>query len=326
MRKTMFALFAIGIASRAVDRFYLRPVGNIFSVESVRAAREAGSNAFSAIGAITPAFAIVIYCVVRERLSSRQRLAALVCIAVVLLDVYFNGSRGAILVIGALLVGHRLTMRRILALIVLAIPLSGLLYLARFTSLTGGTAALSQVMYTNSTLGYAIYVPISSDHAGILTSSLGRILGFPVVQLNQYLAHSLFEFSSFYSNIPGSSWAPGSLVPQFPGLPTQSDFYYPPNVYYTMIGTLAISFGKMATFAAAVVGGFLGFVYRRSIALGSSARALVLVALAGAPVVNTLGGYDLVFYLVAIAVVSRYQLVDVPDDDVVRQPVPQAAG
>lgn len=311
LERVMLMLLTTAVVARMIDRFYLRRVGDVFSIASVRSAREAGSNLFSIYGAVTPAIAIVLFSYVRPHLRRRTKIIGVALIGLVLLDVFFSGSRGSTLVIFLVLAGHLLNVRRLLAVVVAGIPLSGIFYVARFQSLTGTTNAVTQVMFNSSTTGYATYVPISPSHYGIITDHWGRILGFPLVQSLQYISHGLFEFASFYPDVPSHAGAIASLLPQIPGLSPQDAFAYPHGVYYSLLGTLALAFGQAAILAAAVLGLLIGFLYRVAIGLGTGARTLMLAVVGGAPIVNTIGGYDIVFYLIAIAIVGRCEITAV---------------
>ena len=311
LRQVMFTLLSLGVAARGIDRIFLRPVGDILSIAAVRDARLAESNLVSIVGAVAPAFGVALFAILQSRhLSHREITLARLIACVYLADLFLTGSRGILIFALILVFGIRISVRSLLFFVPALIVASGGLYVYRFLALTAGSDA-SQILLNSSRDGYAYFVPASQTSLQLLQTDFGEWLFFPLLQTNQYAAHGLFEFAYLMNNAPAFTFAPGQLVPQIPFLAPQSELFFRENLYYTLPGTLVLSFGVVgALLAAAVIGACLGRVCRHVAQVGGAGKTVVGIVIFGVPFVNTIGGFDLIFYLTAIWLFARYEIVD----------------
>lgn len=301
----MRLLLAVGVGSRLVDRLVLRPAGDLFSISAVRDSRVADSNVASVIGALAPAFGLVLFALLRHRMDRRSLWFGRAMGSLYVLDLLLTGSRGIVLIALILLLGLEVSKRTLAVVVPLLIVGSGALFLVRFMSITGSSDSL-EVAINSSQLGYARYVPASESSLSILQGQFGARYFFPILQLNQYAAHALFEFSELYRAAPQFTFAPGELLPQLPFFPRQDGFVFYENLYYTLPGTLTLAFGKIgAPIAALVIGVCLGRVAAWAISDGGGAKTVVILAVFGVPFVNTVGGFDFIFFLAAIWIFAR---------------------
>ncbi|WP_417510432.1 hypothetical protein [Microbacterium sp.] len=266
----------------------------------------ADSNLASIVGAIAPAAGVVLFAMLRTYISAKERRIAYILSAIYLLDLLLTGSRGILLIVIILVLGVGLSLRTLWYLVPLLLVGSGALFMIRFAALTGSSDALA-ILINSSQLGYARFVPASPFSVSVLQGEFGQAFFFPVLQINQYASHAIFEFSEVFRNAPNFSFALGSLIPQVPFFERQTGFEFTENLYYTFPGTLALAFGAIgAPIAAFVLGSWLGRVVAYATLVGGSVKTVVAVAIFGLPFVNTLGGFDFIFFLVPIWIAARY--------------------
>lgn len=311
LRQLMFALLLVGVAFRALDRLVLRPVTDLFSSASIREARLDGSNIASIIGTLAPALGVVLLASLasKKRLTRGQLVAARVIASIYLLDLFLSGSRGISLIVFLLVFGITFSIRTLVVVAPIVILVFGAVFLSRFLDLIGQTDQ-TQIAFNSSIYGYAYYVPASPLSQEILHSSLGLQLFFPALQILQYAAHGVFEFADVFTRVSEFHWAPAQLIPQVPGLAAQDTIEFRQNLYYTLPGTLALSFGLIgALLVAFPVGYWIGRVAVTALHYSGGIKLVMAIVIFGIPFVNTVGGFDLVFFLIGLSLLGmiRFQ-------------------
>lgn len=293
---------ALCLLFRLIDRFHIRPF-NEFSISSIRDSRKPGSNFFSVLSVFGFYFLIVLFDYSRNILKFRQKILIYAIFFILITDIALTGSRGIIVVTLIIILGHKLTLRNLIYLMA-AFPLFfGSFFILRFLSLSGGN--LSDILVNLSLDGYALFVPINTDLIQFLNSGdLYSVLLFSLVQLNQYAAHSFFEFAYIFNTQSFSCIDIGYYIPALSKIIDSCSTVDRTNLYYTLFGSSYISFGLYSPLSLFLSGLFLGFIYSRSIQIGFGSRNLVLYGLFLSMFVNSIGGFDLFIVYTCILLVS----------------------
>lgn len=301
---------ATSIAFRYIDRFYFRPVSNYFDISSVRDSRVDGSNLFSITSVILLPISIAIFLKLRDSpkgISKFHRAVFILIFFMATMDVISTGSRGILLCLLIFLFYKRITLKTLAITIPLLIISSGLFFLIRYSAISATDDIQSTLDFVSKN-GYAEFVPISEGFSSDILSSQGGQFFFPIIQVNQYFAHGLFEFAYQYNFGPEYQLDPSRIVPQLSKIASFTSVLIRPNLYYTTPGTFYIAFGKFSLIALIISGLILGTIYRRALKESTGAKGVVLFSLFLTPFVNNIAGFDLQFYLAAIYIASSIKV------------------
>ncbi|WP_168016891.1 hypothetical protein [Halomonas salinarum] len=308
--KIFLFILIIALVSRVLDRFLIRAPSNYFSISSYRVSREAGSNIFSILSVILFPVAIFLYNKIRTvpgKMLSAVNVFFFFSISFFLFDVVLSGSRGTALVVFVSLFFDKINKKNIIFFGSAFVVVSGVFFIFRFQSLTEVESISKTLLYLSS-VGYSDFVPASDFFMSMMQESDFRLLYFSVVQITQYIAHGFFEFAYVYNTQPIVQFDPSRLIPQLSKISSFNSYLERENLYYTLMGTLYISFGAFSIFASAIIGLGLGFLYKRSVLISKNAKGVVFLSVFMAPFVNGVGGYDIHFFLLAIYIVSVVRL------------------
>lgn len=305
MIRLLLSVAFIALFFRLIDRFYLRPVVDVLSIASVRESKEAGvSNIFSQLAAILLPFAIVLYVSIKKhkvKLNKTSSLAFGMMISICILDVLSSGSRGLMLMILVGLFSPHFTFKRLLLLIPVGMVISGLFFIVRFMSLTG-QENITDILFSMSSYGYALFVPASDFTIDILLNNSLGFFFFPILQTNQYLAHGIFEFAYLFHTGPDIQFDPTRIIPHLSMLLDTTSYVERVNLYYTMVGSFYIAFGAYSLVGLVFFGLYVGSLIKASENVGLGASGIMCVTLFLSPFVNSAGGYDVHFYHFAILI------------------------
>lgn len=305
--RLLITILLIAIASRMVDRFILRPPEDYFSVASYRESRKSGSNLFSICSAITLPLVLVLFAKLKHLVRTRPstHLFVSLCLLLLLIDVYASGSRGILLVCLTALFFDRITIRNLLPVLAVIAVLSSAMFLARFSNLMGtDSEAVATVDFALS--GYGYFVPASLDLYDYFIDSKYVFLTYFFVQTLQYLSHGFFEFAYLFATHSHDNFSVSMLIPQLNKVFDQPVYIERENLYYTLFGTAFIAFGLYSPIILAFTGAALGWLYRRACIDSVAAKGIVLLALFLSPFVNSIGGYDIIFFLISIFISSFF--------------------
>lgn len=290
---------------RFVDRFYIRPVDDFFSFKSYREARELGSNFVSVLAGFLLPVVFVLYSCLKNNSSlakSGKYFFSVFFLYLILLDMFFSGSRGGLLVILVLMFSEKVSVKNIFFIGPLFMFFFSGLFLYRFFSVSSD-GELIDIIKAVSIGGYATFVPYSSFSAEVLISEFGSLLIFPLIQVNQYLIHGFFEFLYIYSNSDGG-YGVSHLMPHFLKFTDVVEEQLRPGMYYTIVGSVYYGFGVIGSFfLMLLIGFFYGIVLPMAKTLSRGCYFLVLLSVFLMPYVNSFGGYDIYLYLLSIVFV-----------------------
>jgi hypothetical protein len=303
-----FVLSLVGIFARLGDRFWLRPPVDLLSIADVRDSRLAGSNLFSIFAGLVSPLVLIIYDMLRERalLSAKIKILSFVFFSVVVLDVLLSGSRGILLIYIACLFGPRLRAGRVAIIGLLVLCLSGWFFLHRYESLAPSGDVLSIINFV-STAGYSYFVPVSQSLLSEL-NEFWAIFAFPFIQINQYIAHGIFEYAYIVHSMPAHNFEPSRMIPHFAPFFNYSAQVQREGMYYTFPGTLYICLGFMGVIFCFLFGLLFGILYMRAWRLGRGSVLVVSLAVFMVPYVDSFGGYDFYFYFLSIAIFSSFDI------------------
>lgn len=308
----LLMLVIIAAVSRALDRFYMRPVEEYFSIAAVRDSKEQASNVMSIVSALLFPFALVMYKKLKDAggyFGWAKKVVIYSSFAFALIDILLSGSRGVLLVVLVLLFYGGIKMRYLVILGPLFVMSTGLFFIYRFESLSA-PVNMANYLLNISQVGYAKFVPINSSAVKeFLMQGGGAYFVFPIVQINQYMAHGIFEYAYLFSTSPEIQFDPSRVIPHLDKIYHFESVLERYNLYYTFPGTLYIAFGKMSIFAAVLFGWALGIVYRRASYVSVGAKGVVILSLFLVPFTNGIGGYDISFFLFSIFVISHFKPV-----------------
>ena len=309
------ALGMVALTSKLLDRFYLRPPVDYFSIASYRQARDSGSNIFSVLSSIIFPLLLMMYGKAAELKIIRRPHFLFFALAFLLFffDILMSGSRGILLVCVVALFFNKLNRRNLVFYVPALFLASGLFFLVRFASLMD-IDDVSGVLAKLSTAGYSFFVPASDFALELMQDYQGSgidLVLFSLVQGIQYFSHGFFEFAYIYATHPDFQLDITALLPQLSKIQESSYVLERAGAYYTLPGTLYLSFGVLSIFASALCGVFLGLLYVRSATVSRNARGIVILSVFLVPFVNGIGGFDLIFFLLAIYLVSMIKVVRV---------------
>lgn len=307
---TIFTLIiAVALVSRVLDRFFIRPPSNYFSVLSYRQAREADSNLFSVLSTLLFPFCLILYGKIKSlKVTTRKENAVFaIAFALIIIDILMSGSRGILLVSIVALFFDKINRRNIAIYAAMFILASGFIFSVRFSSLMQLDDMGSSLINLSSS-GYSYFVPASRFFLEILRDSEFKLFFFSMVQSIQYFAHGLFEFAYIYETHPSFQFDLSALLPQLSKIQSSSYSLERAGAYYTLPGTLYLSFGLLSLMASAICGIIIGALYKRSAVVSENAQGVLLLSVFLAPFVNGIGGFDIVFFLASIYIVSALKV------------------
>lgn len=301
----------IAATSRIIDRFIIRPPSNYFSIASYRESREAGSNIFSLLSAFLLPFSLILYGRIKHQINRQKKILMGLLILALMTDIVLSGSRGTLLVCLASLFSDRITKKNIPIYAALLVLASGFFFAFRFSSLIE-TKDIIETLKSLSQDGYATFVPASSSFLSNIGPSSAGLAYLSIIQANQYLSHGVFEFAYIFQTHPALQFNPAQLIPHLEKLYDFNSYLERENLYYTLFGTLYIAFGVFSPIACILCGVFLGQAFKRASYISGNAQGVVYLSIFLAPFVNSIGGYDMIFFLASIYIVSLFKTPSTP--------------
>lgn len=299
-----YTLVTIAIVCKISDRLLIRTPIEL-SISSFREAREQGSNIFSFLSALLLPICIIYFDKFKDSIRTHAVFYLLILIYTV--DIALSGSRGSLLIIAIYLLAERFTLKKIALAAPIAIIISGIFFEIRFQSLTGSSSVTLSTLQSLSTEGYAKFVPASPWLLEYIESQYG-IYFFSLAQIAQYITHSVYEFAYIFNTQEIKEIDPTQILPFLLKViePTNTPENF--GMYYTLFGSAHLAFGYYSIIIIFFIGLFYGVAMNCSLKISDRSGAFIIFCIFISPYVNSIGAYDIFFYLISIIVVSKISI------------------